>query len=253
MIALLSPSKSMATPPAKTDFATKPRLLTQSRKLVSELKSYEPAQLQSLMSISEKLADLNWTRYQEFKTPFKSTNAQEAIFAFQGDVYTGLQAEEFDEADLNFAQKHLRILSGLYGLLRPLDLIQAYRLEMGTKLPTEEGKNLYEFWNDRLAKTLKKDLKEIQSKVVINLASNEYFEALKKHLKSVELYDIKFLEKRGEQYKFISFNAKKARGLMAHFMIKHQLTKPMDLRGFDLEDYTFNEAMSSEQELVFTR
>ncbi|RYZ87869.1 MAG: peroxide stress protein YaaA, partial [Moraxellaceae bacterium] len=184
---------------------------------------------------------------------FKPTNAKQALFAFQGDVYTGMQAETFSSKDIHFAQQHLRILSGLYGLLRPLDLMQAYRLEMGTSFHNARGKNLYEFWDDTITKAVNKQLKVLQSSVVINLASHEYFSAIKPKLLKAEIITPVFKDQKNGQYKIISFFAKKARGMMAAYIIQKRITTPEAIKKFDTAGYCFDPALSTKQEWVFTR
>jgi len=230
-----------------------PSLLTQTEQLLKILKKLKTKDLMGLMDVSEKIAALNVERFKTFKQPFDLDNAKQAILAFDGDVYTGLAASDFDADDLAFAQAHLRILSGLYGVLRPLDLMQPYRLEMGTTLENPKGKNLYAFWGDIITTTLNKTLKENANETVINLASNEYWSAVKPKLLKADVIDIQFKEKRADVYKVISFNAKKARGLMCRYVIKNRLTEAAQLRSFDWENYTLNEALSTEKELVFVR
>ncbi len=252
MLLIVSPAKSLDF--ETTDFKefSQPQLLDQSKLLVEQLKTYEAEGLGKLMKISEKLSTLNYERYQSFQTPFSLKNAKQAVLAFKGDVYKGLGAEDFDEEDLSFAQSHLRILSGLYGVLRPLDLMQPYRLEMGTRMQNERGKNLYEFWEGRITAQLNTSLADADD-AVVNLASNEYWSAVKVDQLKAPVYHINFKEKRGDKYKIISFNAKKARGLMCRYAIKNRLTKVGELKKFDWEDYQFNEGMSSEKDWVFTR
>jgi cytoplasmic iron level regulating protein YaaA (DUF328/UPF0246 family) len=175
------------------------------------------------------------------------------MFAFTGDVYQGLDALSFSKKDIEFAQKHVRMLSGFYGLLRPLDVMQPYRLEMGTKLKTDQGDSLYEFWGDKITKRINADLKASGGSAIINLASQEYFKAVDRQSLKGKVYDVQFLENRDGEFKFISFNAKKARGFMTQYIVKNKITKAEKIKGFDLEDYAFNEALSSEAEWVFTR
>ncbi len=253
MLLLLSPAKTLDLSPTRYKPFTEARLLDDSQELVDILRQNSVADLQELMSISEALAEENAKRFQSFRRPFTTENAKPAVLTFKGDVYQGLGAEDFSEEDLAFAQDRLRILSGLYGVLRPLDLMQAYRLEMGTKLPNARGKNLYEFWDDKITNLLNQDLRQTGGKAVINLASKEYFSAVHPKALDAPLYQIDFKELRGNTYKVIPFNAKKARGLMARFVVQHRLSDPKDLRGFDLDDYHFNEDLSREQHFVFTR
>ncbi len=253
MIVLLSPAKTLDFESAEYDFHTKPRLLKDSGELVGILKSKRSSDLQKLMKVSEKIADLNVERFNQFSTPFNKKNAKPSVLAFKGDVYTGLQAEDFDKEELKFAQEHIRILSGLYGVLRPMDLMQPYRLEMGTKLSTERGKNLYDFWDDRITKLLNKDLKNVKGDVVINLASKEYFNSVKTENLKGELYHINFKENRNGVYKIISFSAKKARGIMARYIIKNKTTSPDKLKKFNEDGYSFNKELSKDKDWVFTR
>lgn len=253
MIVLISPAKSLDLDPAPIKKHTIPRMLAESEVLVNTLQKKSAGSLKKLMNISDKIAVLNVERYRNFSAPFTPDNAKQAVLAFNGDVYTGLQADTFDEADLDFAQRHLRILSGLYGLLKPLDLIQAYRLEMGTSLKRGRKKNLYEFWDTKITQLLNADLLEADSGTLVNLASKEYFRALKPSLLDGDVFHIDFKEKRNGQYKFISFNAKKARGVMARQIIKNRITDVKDLQSLDVDAYLFNDLMSDEQNLVFTK
>jgi cytoplasmic iron level regulating protein YaaA (DUF328/UPF0246 family) len=249
MLLLLSPAKTLNFDSTDIKTHTQPQFLKQSEALVNTLKEYSSKQIQDLMGVSEKIADLNVTRYQEFSLPFDQSNAKQAILAFKGDVYQGLAVEDFDEAELNFAQKHIGILSGLYGLLRPLDLMQAYRLEMGTKLKVDEHKNLYEFWDHSITK----QINATGSKNIINLASNEYFKSVKKDALEGNLWTVDFKENKNGKYKIVAFYAKKARGMMCNYVVKNRLEKPEEMKAFDMADYQFNEELSSERHYVFTR
>ncbi|MCG8328212.1 MAG: peroxide stress protein YaaA [Chitinophagales bacterium] len=253
MILLVSPAKTLDFSERHGRDNTQPRLLEQSQELVDILKVKSTNSLKKLMNISETLADLNYQRYQEYHTPFNTENAKQAVLAFKGDVYTGLGAEDFNEEDLDFAQDHFRILSGLYGLLRPKDLIQPYRLEMGTKLKSKKGKNLYEYWGDKITNLLNEDLRATGGKYVINLASIEYFSAVQPDQLEAELYDIQFKEKRNGKYKIISFFAKKARGMMSRYAIVNRISHPSELKAFDEDNYEFNEELSEGNTFVFTR
>lgn len=254
MLLLISPAKTLDfKTPAPTAEFTQGDFLKQSKQLISELRALAPHDISQLMSISDKLGTLNFDRFAQWKTPFKPSNAKQALFAFQGDVYTGMQAENFSADDIQFAQQHLRILSGLYGLLRPLDLMQAYRLEMGTSFANSRGKNLYEFWGDSITKALNKQLAEIESRVVINLASHEYFSAVKPKLLKAEIITPIFKDKKNGQYKIISFFAKKARGIMSAYIIQNKILQPEAIKQFDIAGYSFNTPMSSERDWVFTR
>lgn len=254
MLLLISPAKTLDfETPAPTAEFTQADFLKQSKQLIGELRTLAPHDISKLMSISDKLGLLNFDRFANWKTPFKPGNAKQAIFAFQGDVYTGMQAETFAPEDIHFAQQHLRILSGLYGLLRPLDLIQAYRLEMGTSFANSRGKNLYEFWGDSITTALNKQLKALSTSVVINLASTEYFSAVKPKLLNAEIITPVFKDEKNGQYKIISFFAKKARGMMSAYIIKHRITDPQAIKQFDVAGYTYEPALSNEREWVFTR
>jgi uncharacterized protein len=254
MLLLISPAKTLDfETPAPTAEFTQADFLKQSKQLISELRVLAPHDISSLMSISDKLGALNFDRFASWKTPFKPTNAKQALFAFQGDVYTGMQAQTFSAEDIQFAQQHLRILSGLYGLLRPLDLMQAYRLEMGTSFANSRGKNLYEFWGDSITKALNKQLAELNASVVINLASQEYFSAVKPKLLKAEIITPIFKDQKNGQYKIISFFAKKARGMMSAYIIQNRIREPEAIKHFDLAGYRFDAAMSSERDWVFTR
>ncbi len=253
MLLVISPAKTLDFSASTIQKHSLPRALNKSEALINLLRKKSADDLKSLMSISDKIAALNLERYQQYETPFTEKNAKQALLAFKGDVYTGLSAEDFDTKDFDFAQKHLRILSGLYGLLRPLDLMQAYRLEMGTKLPNPEGKNLYDFWGTQITELLNADLAEQKSNILINLASKEYFKAIQLPSLNADVYDVNFKEKRNGKYKIISFSAKKARGMMCNFVIKNKIKKPAHLKAFDYDDYLFNESLSSEREFIFTR
>ena len=254
MLAILSPAKTLDyETPLKTKLNSQPIYGRESNQLIKTLRTFEPFEVASLMKISDKLADLNHKRYVEWRNKPAESKTRPAVLAFKGDVYQGLEAESFNDNDLKFAQRHLRILSGLYGLLRPLDVIQPYRLEMGTKLKTSKGQNLYDYWGTKLTTGLNEALKESKEGTLVNLASNEYFGAVQPKLLEGSLLNIGFKEKRNGQLKFVSFSAKKARGLMAKFIIKERLKNPDDLKNFDLEDYKFNKKLSSELEWTFSR
>lgn len=250
MIVLLSPAKTLDFAETAYGFHSKPRLLKDSSILVKELQGKSSKDLQDLMKVSVKIADLNVDRFHSFKTPFNKKNAKPSVLAFKGDVYTGLKAGEMSEEDLEFAQEHIRILSGLYGLLRPMDLMQAYRLEMGTKLKNEKGKNLYEFWGDKITKLINKDSKGAP---IINLASKEYFHSVKTDQLKGDLYHVNFKEKKNDVYKIISFNAKKARGIMSNYIVKNRITDPEEMKSFTEDGYFFNPDLSSEKDWIFTR
>ncbi len=254
MLTVISPAKTLdyETPPV-TEAFTQPTQLSQSRKLIRRLRQLDSDAISRLMSVSDNLAELNRQRFKQWKTPFKPENARQALFAFKGDVYLGLDAYSLDEDALDFTQQHLRILSGLYGILRPLDLMQPYRLEMGTRLDTEMGSNLYQFWDERITRLLNQELQQSGTKTLVNLASNEYFKAVKPKLLKAEIVTPTFREYRKGEYRFISFSAKKARGLMARYMIDQRIDDVAGLKDFDYEGYRFAPDMSDEKDWVFTR
>ncbi|MCB1691453.1 MAG: peroxide stress protein YaaA [Pseudomonadales bacterium] len=254
MLTVISPAKTLDfdTPPT-TKKASVPEHLTRSRELITRLRKETPGSLSKLMGISPKLAELNAQRYKDWKTPFTTSNARPSIFAFKGDVYLGIEIESYDAKDLNFAQKHLRILSGLYGVLRPLDLIQPYRLEMGTKLENKRGKDLYEFWGETITRALGEELTRHRDKTLVNLASNEYFKSVHPDGLPGRVITPVFKDYHKGTYKVMSFFAKKARGLMSSFMVKHRIDKPEELKQFDIDGYRFNETYSTDTDWVFTR
>ncbi len=254
MVVLISPAKTFDyQSPLTTQKFTQPELLHKSQELIQLCRQLTATQLSSLMGISNKLADLNALRFSSWQPAFTLDNARQALSAFDGDVYTSMQAKHFHEADFDFSQQHLRILSGLYGLLRPLDLIQPYRLEMGTRLAHARGRDLYSFWGDLLTEKLNHALAESASDTVINLASDEYFNAIKSDKLKAKLFKPVFLDEKEGQYKVISFYAKKARGLMSRYLIQNRLTDVDKLTGFNLEGYSFDAALSRNNELVFKR
>lgn len=254
MLTIISPAKTLDyESELATRRYTQPELLDKSSQLISIAKKLSPAEIASLMGISDKLAHLNAERFNSWQPDFTPENARQAILAFKGDVYTGLQAENFSEHDFDFAQQHLRMLSGLYGLLRPLDLMQPYRLEMGIRLKNTEGSNLYHFWGDLLTEKLNAILKQQGDNLLVNLASDEYFKAVKPSKLEGEIIKPVFLDEKNGQFKVISFYAKKARGLMSRFIIQERLTQRKQLQDFDLEGYQFDSARSQGNELVFTR
>jgi cytoplasmic iron level regulating protein YaaA (DUF328/UPF0246 family) len=254
MLTLISPAKTLDfETPWKLKNISQPEFLHDSQLLIDQLRKLPAAKIGELMSISEKLAILNVGRFLNWHLPFTNENAKPAILAFRGDVYTGLEADSFSTKDFNFAQKHLRILSGLYGVLRPLDLIQAYRLEMGTGFQNSRGKNLYEFWGDKVTENLNAELSFLKKPVLVNLASNEYWSVVKPAKLQAEIITPIFKDQKTGQYKIISFFAKKARGMMSAFMIKNQINKVNDLKEFNADGYQFNAKMSKGNEWVFTR
>lgn len=254
MLMLISPAKTLDyTTPLPTTQHTQARLLEYSQQLIDICHQLSVQDIEQLMKVSEKIASLNAQRFQNWQIDFDLTEARQAIFAFNGDVYTGLDAYHLNNQQLDFAQQHLRILSGLYGLLRPLDLILPYRLEMGTKLENPYGKNLYEFWNHQITDLLNQDLVEQQSKYIINLASDEYFKAVKTKNLNATLIKIDFLDQKHGQYKIISFYAKKARGLMARYIIENKITNLDDLKSFAVDGYYFDTVNSKPNEIIFKR
>lgn len=254
MLIVISPAKTLDyETPAKTKVFTTPDYLDYSQRLINRLRNLSSLDISELMKVSTKIADLNFDRYESWNKKFTQKNAKQAILAFKGDVYTGLDAETFKADDFKFAQNHLRVLSGLYGLLRPLDLMQPYRLEMGTKLDTEEGKNLYEFWGSVITEGLNKQLKKIKSDTLINLASNEYFKSVKPKELNATIITPAFKEYKNGEYKMIGIYAKKARGLLSRYIIKNKLSDPEDLKSFNEEGYRFNKTLSKGNNWVFTR
>jgi cytoplasmic iron level regulating protein YaaA (DUF328/UPF0246 family) len=254
MLLVVSPAKNLDfESPLATESFTQPELLTESQLLMDKCVTLTPADISSLMSISDKLAGLNAARFGQWSTPFSPENARQAVLAFNGDVYSGLDANSFTKEDFDFAQQHMRILSGLYGLLKPLDLMQAYRLEMGTKLENIRGANLYQFWGEIITELLNSALSAQGDKVLINLASNEYFKSVKKKALNAEIITPAFKDWKNGQYKMISFYAKKARGLMARYIIQNKLTEVEQLKGFDLAGYQYNAEFSKGNDWVFTR
>lgn len=254
MLIVISPAKTLdyETVP-KTKVFTTPDYLAQSQQLINRLRNFSSLDISDLMKVSAKIADLNFERYETWKKPFTVKNAKQSILAFKGDVYTGLDAESFKADDFKFAQNHLRVLSGLYGLLRPLDLMQPYRLEMGTKLKTDLGKNLYEFWGSDITDGLNKQLKKIKSNYLINLASVEYFKSVKTKEINAEIITPAFKEFKNGDYKIIGIYAKKARGLLSRYIIQNKLNDPEDIKSFDEEGYRFNKTLSKGNDFVFTR
>lgn len=254
MLMVISPAKTLDfdTPPTTKRY-TQPQFLDHSQELISQLRDMTPAQIGELMHLSDKLSGLNAARFGSWNPAFTPENAKQALLAFKGDVYTGLDADTLSGPDLTYAQKHLRMLSGLYGLLRPLDLMQPYRLEMGTKLANARGKDLYAFWGDRISEWLNEALKEQGDDVLLNLASNEYFSAVKRPALNARVIETEFRDQKNGQYKIISFYAKKARGMMTRFVISERISKPKDLTQFDAHGYRYSNELSSPDKLVFLR
>lgn len=254
MLIVISPAKTLDYETSQaTNTFTQPDHLDQSQILIDKLRKQSTGKLGKLMKISPSLSELNKQRYEQWQPPFSPDNARQAVFAFKGDVYLGLDAQSMNKRDLNWAQNHLRILSGLYGLLRPLDLMQPYRLEMGTSLPTKRGKNLYEFWDTRITDSVNQQLKNIKSRYLVNLASNEYFKSIKPKQLDAQIITPAFLDWKNGEYKMIGFFAKKARGSMSAWIIQNRINNPTDLSSFDIDGYGFDEDLSAEFKPVFTR
>lgn len=254
MLTVISPAKTLDyESPLNTAQYSQPDYLDDSAVLIEELRQLSPPQVSALMGISDKLGALNYGRFQDWQKVFTPDNARPAVLAFKGDVYTGLEAETLSEADLLWAQDHLRILSGLYGLLRPLDLMQPYRLEMGTRLANQRGKDLYGFWGNKITEGLNAELDTMSTPVLVNLASNEYFKSvIPKELHGDVITPV-FKDWKGGKYKIISFYAKKARGLMSRYIIENHIDDVERLKEFDAAGYAYQPAMSSAREWVFTR
>lgn len=253
MIIIISPAKTLDFTPTSCKTYTLPRQLSQSQQLIDEVKKFSPDDLSKLMKISPKLALLNRQRYHDFCTPFTTDNAKQALLAFQGDVYKGIDTINWTAADFAFAQQKLRILSGLYGVLRPLDLIQPYRLEMGTALKTTAGKDLYAFWGNRITELLAQDLSLTTPQVLINLASIEYFKSVHPLSLPCQTITIHFQENKNGTYKTIGIHAKRARGLLSNFIIKNRVNDTAQIKQFNAANYAFNASLSSDDKWVFTR
>jgi len=254
MMIVISPAKTLDfETPAGTGKYSMPDFLDDSAELIDQLRTLEPDQVGKLMSISPKLATLNSNRYYAWERPFTLENAKQAIYAFKGDVYTGLDVDSLNPEDIDFAQQHLRILSGLYGVLRPLDLMQPYRLEMGTQLKNVRGDNLYDFWGDKITDVINREMENRQTDTLINLASNEYFKSVRAGKINGTIITPVFKDQKNGVYKIISFFAKKARGLMSRYIIQHRLTNPEDIKAFDVAGYWYDAADSNEHEWVFKR
>lgn len=254
MLILISPAKTLDfdTPPTSAVFS-QPTLLEHSQLLIDQLRQMPPQAIGSLMKLSDKLASLNAARYETWSQPFDPDNAKQAVLAFKGDVYTGLDAETLDQSQLDYAQQHLGILSGLYGLLKPLDLIQPYRLEMGTKLDNPRGANLYKFWGDIVTDNVNRALAEQGDDLLVNLASNEYYKSVQPKRLDARVITPIFKDCKNGQYKIISFYAKKARGLMSRYIIENRIDSVEELKAFDSQGYYFSASESNDTELVFKR
>lgn len=254
MNTILSPSKTQNfEDEASAKKSSKPVFHEEANELASILAKKSPDELKELMDISDKLAELNYERFQKFTKTYDSKNAKQALFAYEGDVYNGIEEEEYSKNELDFAQDHLRIITGMYGVLRPLDLIQAYRLEMKTKLLNPRGGDLYKFWGDKISSQLNKEFKDMNTKVLVNLASNEYSKSINKKKLKADILDIQFKDEKNGKLKTIAIYAKMARGEMANFIVKNQIDHPEDLKAFNASDYVFNQQLSDGQKFVFTR
>ena len=254
MLIFLSPAKSLdfKTPPHVATF-TQPAFLKQSETLIRQLRKLSPAAIAQLMDLSDPLAQLNFGRYADWSLPFSPENAKQAVLAFDGDVYDGFSGKTLSADDLDFAQKQVRILSGLYGILKPLDLMQPYRLEMGTKFANQAGKDLYAYWGEQLVDAINAELAEMPRPVAVNLASEEYFKAAVGRKIKGQLIQPVFEDWKGGKYKIISFYAKRARGLMTRFATLNRLTEPEGLKDFDYDGYCFEPSVSDEKSWVFRR
>ncbi len=253
MLLLLSPAKTLDCSPAKLSSFTQPVFLEQTRQLISVLRKLSQSQIQDLMRVSSKIATLNYKRFQEFQTPFSKENSRQALLAFKGDVYRPIAVEDFSEEDLQFSQERVRILSGLYGLLRPLDLIQPYRLEMGSKLKIAGAKSLYDFWAENLTSELDSQLQAYREKVVVNLASQEYFKSVRPTNLSAQVLSIGFKEKRENGYQTIGLMAKRARGMMTRFVVQNRISQVEDLKDFRESGYEYRSDLSSDTQWTFVR
>lgn len=254
MFFVLSPAKNLnEKDPSPVSSFTLPDLLPEAEILMQELRQLAPQQIAELMHVSDKIALLNAERNAAWHTPFTPENAKQAVFMFNGDVYEGIAADTLKPEQIDYLQQHVRLLSGLYGVLRPLDLMQPYRLEMGTAFANTRGKNLYEFWGDKITDLLNQTLKQTDSDVLINLASQEYFKSVNTKKLNARLITPIFKDEKNGKYKIISFYAKRARGLMVRYAAEHSITEPEMLKNFDYEGYSFNEAASNEAEWVFMR
>lgn len=255
MITLLSPAKTLDydTPDRVVGELTIPDFVMDSNRLIRILKKKSVEEIKGLMHISDDLAKLNRNRYRSYSKEFTDENSKSAIMAFKGDVYLGLEASSLTDEDLEFTNQHIRILSGLYGILRPFDRMQPYRLEMGTRLENKKGSNLYHYWGDSLSKALNKELAAQGSDVVLNLASKEYYKAVDRKKLKARVIEVDFREEKEGELKFVSFFAKKARGLMARYVVENRIDDVASLAGFDYENYRFAEEHSTENSLLFIR
>ena len=254
MLILTSPAKTIESQAGKNTYGTTfHRFNKETQELIRLLRKKNRNELKKLMKISDKLAEENYNRFQDFSKEFTLTNSSPALLAFKGDVYLGLDAETLNEDDLAFAQGHLCILSGLYGVLRPLDLMQPYRLEIGTAMKNPCGNNLYEFWGDKITAALNEDLQEWNMDEVLNLASNEYFKSVQKNKLNAKIFKAQFKEDRNGTLTFISYHAKKARGLLMRYIIDNRLEKVEQIKSFNLDGYMFSQSHSTADEFIFIR
>jgi uncharacterized protein len=253
MLILLSPAKKLDVSGDKPTYFSEPKFTEEAEKLINVLRKYKPAKLSKLMGISPALADLNYLRYQEWEKGHDFKNAKQAILTFTGEVYAGLNASSFSHKEFKYAQDHLRLLSGLYGILKPMDLIHAYRLEMGTKLKNGRKKNLYEFWGDKIVNEINSVTEINKDEAIVNLASNEYFKSVNKKKLATKVITPVFKDFNNGTYKTVMVYAKKARGMMAAFVIENQIEKPADLIAFDTDGYYYNKELSTDAEMVFYR
>lgn len=254
MLIILSPAKKLDyDAPSVISKHTQPEFLEDAQVLIDELKQYSAEEVGKLMKLSANLAQLNYERYQMWQQPFTPENAKQSVLAFKGDVYQGMKPETFSESDFDQAQKRVRILSGLYGMLRPLDLMQPYRLEMGTQMPNPRGKNLYEFWGSKLSEKINKLIEDHHYKGLVNLASGEYYKAVDEKALKYPVITPVFKEEKNGAYKTIGIHAKKARGMMTRYIIQQQVYNPEELKGFTQGGYSYSESLSSGNQMVFIR
>lgn len=254
MLITISPSKGQDfDTPAPTEHFTTPDRLDESMMLIKEARKLDVEDVRELMTVSENIAKLNVDRFEKFSVPFDLSNAKQALFAFKGDVYSGISTVEFTQEDMDYAQDHLRMLSGLYGALKPLDLIQPYRLEMKTKLANPRGENLYQFWDERITDSINEVLEKQEEKTLINLASNEYFKSIKPKLLKGRLLNINFKEEKDGKAKIIAIFAKRARGMMTDYIIRNRIENSEDIKKFDTAGYRFSEELSDDKQWTFVR
>lgn len=254
MLIVVSPAKKLDfETPLPTKRNTQPAFLENSQILIDQMRTFSALDIADFMDVSMNIAELNFNRFKQWEKPFTARNARPAALAFKGDVYAGLNAQDFSSDDFTYLQKHLRILSGLYGYLKPLDLIQPYRLEMGRKVVTDQGKNLYEFWGNRITEALNKELAKQKQPTLINLASIEYFKVVKRKQLEADIITPQFKDWKNGQYKMIGFFAKKARGMMTRYITLNRLESAAEIKDFNADGYGFNEAMSEGNNWVFTR